>query len=66
MDIVDGTALGLAYQRRERDGTVVPYRNERRTVDSLVRLGLLKWTSAGSDGYVYSGVARPKSPNGAA
>lgn len=57
LSIVDGTAYGLACNRRERDGTVVPYRSESRTVESLVRIGLLKWTSAGSDGFIYSGVA---------
>lgn len=57
MDQVDGRRV-LARDRRERDGTLMPYAAERRTVDALVRMGLLKWVHAGKDGYQYNGVVR--------
>ena len=63
MDRVDGKFFS-AVARRERDGTVTPWMSEKRTVDSLVRAGLLKWVHAGKDGYTFNGVVRatPQSP----
>lgn len=43
-------------RRRERDGTVMPWRSENRTLVVLIRLGLAKWTEAGKGGYIYNGV----------
>ena len=57
MDQVDGR-WALTRRRRERDGTLMPYLTERKTVDALVRMGLLKWVHAGKDGYQYNGVVR--------
>lgn len=56
MDQVDGK-FGMSM-RREKDGTVMPYQSEVKTVAALVRLGVIKWVHAGKGGYHYNGVVR--------
>lgn len=41
---------------RNHDGTVMPFRAELRTVASLEKIGMLRWVSAGKDGFTYNGV----------
>lgn len=46
------SAIGL-----ERDGTYSPYRDQMRTFNVLINLGLAIWRSAGSDGYEFTGIS---------
>jgi len=57
LQILDGK-WPMAFRRCERDGSVMPHRSEARTVESLVRAGLVRWVAAGVDGYQYNGGVR--------
>lgn len=43
-------------RRTQKDGTIMPYQSEMRSIDKLIEKGLLKWVEAGKDGYSYNGV----------
>lgn len=56
LDVLDGKNCFLRWP--EKDGTVMPFEGEARTVEILVKLGLIKWVDCGKGGYTYNGVVR--------
>jgi hypothetical protein len=48
--------MRLRLRGPEKDGTIMPFIREQRTVESLVRKGFIRWVSGGRDGYIYNGV----------
>lgn len=46
-----------AMQYLESDDTYSPYPDEMRTFNSLIKLDLAKWRSAGYEGYRYTGIS---------
>lgn len=65
MQVLQGTKFG-GRNRRERDGTVMPYLTEKSTIEVLVRLGMVKWVNAGENGYTYNGVVKVEPKAGGA